>query len=444
MKSCLSFALVAALGLVSLPSFAESAEDTEATAAAVTPVKATDGAKPTDATKAAKSKKTRKRHKKTTQVHGRGRTGVTQVKNVHKASQKDAPRDTLKDGKRTDVKRTHAKLPTLAAPAEVHPRVWIDHEHGEPASFADTPFWSQTHEDLAMTLGQAVRGGLRAVKSTTKSNDNKKAGAKREIEVGLEKPSVKANAKSDAKADVKADATLDSDAKVDAKLEKSEIGVNVKIDGKVDAKSEPKIDVKADVPVEEHAPEPKALPPTAKSAKSAKADEKNECPKVSTEVYRGPEVASFVFSRCDGDAHLGQRLAAILRPASGKLTDPKSKIGSTKVDARLVSRMAQMADHFARPGEPVRMAVIAGIRPSTQGSQHAHGRAIDLRIEGVPNEKLVDFCKTLSDTGCGYYPNTSFVHVDVREPGTGHIYWIDASGPGETPRYVTSWPEETN
>jgi hypothetical protein len=31
--------------------------------------------------------------------------------------------------------------------------------------------------------------------------------------------------------------------------------------------------------------------------------------------------------------------------------------------------------------------------------------------------------------------------VDVRDAGAGHVSWIDASGPGETPRYVTSWPE---
>lgn len=53
---------------------------------------------------------------------------------------------------------------------------------------------------------------------------------------------------------------------------------------------------------------------------------------------------------------------------------------------------------------------------------------------------MVAFCKTLADTGCGFYPNSSFVHIDVREPGAGHVSWIDASGPGETPRYVSVWP----
>jgi hypothetical protein len=71
---------------------------------------------------------------------------------------------------------------------------------------------------------------------------------------------------------------------------------------------------------------------------------------------------------------------------------------------------------------------------------HASGRAMDFRLEGTKNEDVVAFCKTLEDTGCGYYPNSSFVHVDVRNEGAGHVSWIDASGPGETPRYVPSWP----
>jgi hypothetical protein len=50
------------------------------------------------------------------------------------------------------------------------------------------------------------------------------------------------------------------------------------------------------------------------------------------------------------------------------------------------------------------------------------------------------FAKTLGDTGCGFYPNSSFVHIDVRDAGAGHVTWIDASGPGETPRYVPTWP----
>ena len=48
---------------------------------------------------------------------------------------------------------------------------------------------------------------------------------------------------------------------------------------------------------------------------------------------------------------------------------------------------------------------------------HSTGRAMDFRIDGVKNEDVVAFCKTINDTGCGFYPNSSFVHMDVREAG---------------------------
>ncbi|HRH00167.1 MAG TPA: DUF882 domain-containing protein [Polyangiaceae bacterium] len=114
-----------------------------------------------------------------------------------------------------------------------------------------------------------------------------------------------------------------------------------------------------------------------------------------------------------------------------------------RVDPGLAERLDLIATHFQKPGRPVRVSVVSGYRPASAGSQHAHGRAMDIRVEGVENEELVAFCKSIPDTGCGYYPNSSFVHVDVRDPGAGHVSWIDASGPGETPRYVTEWPLKT-
>jgi hypothetical protein len=59
---------------------------------------------------------------------------------------------------------------------------------------------------------------------------------------------------------------------------------------------------------------------------------------------------------------------------------------------------------------------------------------------GVPNASLFQVCQKLDDVGCGFYPNNKFVHVDVRRPGSGHPFWIDASGPGEPSRYVDAWP----
>ena len=92
-----------------------------------------------------------------------------------------------------------------------------------------------------------------------------------------------------------------------------------------------------------------------------------------------------------------------------------------------------MIDHFAKADATPKMFVVSGFRPTSKGSFHAIGRAIDFRVDGVENTDLVAFCKTLPDTGCGFYPNSSFIHLDVRDPGTGHVAWIDASGPGEKP-----------
>jgi hypothetical protein len=57
---------------------------------------------------------------------------------------------------------------------------------------------------------------------------------------------------------------------------------------------------------------------------------------------------------------------------------------------------------------------------------------MDFSIEGVPTTAVRDYCRTFRDAGVGYYPNSTFVHLDVR---TGKSYWIDYSRPGEAPRY---------
>jgi hypothetical protein len=115
-----------------------------------------------------------------------------------------------------------------------------------------------------------------------------------------------------------------------------------------------------------------------------------------------------------------------------------------KVDSGLALRLDKVLEHFKTEGHMPKVAIVSGSRPASVGSLHALGRAMDFRLEGVDNLKLAEFCKTIPDTGCGYYPNSSFVHMDVREAGSGHTAWIDASGPGEAPRYVSQWPLPAN
>jgi hypothetical protein len=106
---------------------------------------------------------------------------------------------------------------------------------------------------------------------------------------------------------------------------------------------------------------------------------------------------------------------------------------SRSIHPRLLQQMAIVSDHFGGR----RLHVISGYRPFRHGqwtphSNHNIGRAVDFRIEGVPNRALRDFCRTLPNTGCGYYPRSVFVHMDVRDESA---YWVDWSRPGQRPMY---------
>jgi uncharacterized protein YcbK (DUF882 family) len=102
-------------------------------------------------------------------------------------------------------------------------------------------------------------------------------------------------------------------------------------------------------------------------------------------------------------------------------------------DPRLLALIGIVSNHFG--GKT--LEVVSGYRAYTPTqytphSNHNYGKAFDFRIRGVPNEAVRDFCRTLRNAGCGYYPNSTFVHLDVRDT---KAYWVDLSRPGEPPRY---------
>jgi hypothetical protein len=177
------------------------------------------------------------------------------------------------------------------------------------------------------------------------------------------------------------------------------------------------------------------------------------CLKPPIEVVALAESDKISLTQCSGAiaAYAIERLSVLMRPggtpkpaqsiaALAKVRGEKIAPGVRRVDAGLVVRLQKVIDHFGKPGQTARVLVVSGYRPGSRGSKHADARALDFRIDGVTNEDLVAFCKTLDDTGCGYYPNSTFIHMDVRAHGEGHVAWIDASGPGEAPRYVPTWP----
>ena len=58
-----------------------------------------------------------------------------------------------------------------------------------------------------------------------------------------------------------------------------------------------------------------------------------------------------------------------------------------------------------------------------------------LRVEGVENRDLRDvIARSFQGVGVGYYPNSSFIHVDIRERRAA---WIDYAGPGQSACYAS-------
>jgi len=118
---------------------------------------------------------------------------------------------------------------------------------------------------------------------------------------------------------------------------------------------------------------------------------------------------------------------------------PKRAAAKTsRVEGGVIVRLESIARKY--PGRTI--SLVGGPRAAgaSGGSAHQAGRAVDLRVDGVDNAKVAELCRTLPDTGCGFYPNGAFVHVDARPAGSGKSYWIDVSEPGEPPRYVSTWP----
>jgi len=106
-----------------------------------------------------------------------------------------------------------------------------------------------------------------------------------------------------------------------------------------------------------------------------------------------------------------------------------------RIHPRLMAVVYEIGRHW--PGH--RLEVISGYRhpkyAKNPKSPHKQGRACDLRVAGVSNAELRDWVRGhFKKVGVGYYPNSSFVHVDVRDRASA--FWIDYSGPGENAVYA--------
>lgn len=139
----------------------------------------------------------------------------------------------------------------------------------------------------------------------------------------------------------------------------------------------------------------------------------------SRETYRGRLVDPRGRARPDAS----RRLARLMRDDDGAAHAPAP---------RLLQLLSRISDHFG--GRKIH--IVSGYRRAggytRDTSRHTRGDAMDIRIEGVPITAIRDYCRSLPNAGCGYYPRSRFVHVDARDRST---YWVDWSGPGEAPQY---------
>lgn len=104
------------------------------------------------------------------------------------------------------------------------------------------------------------------------------------------------------------------------------------------------------------------------------------------------------------------------------------------MNPRLVRMLFQIGKHY--PGR--RIELVSGYRhPSVAKnprSPHMKGAACDFRVAGVKNTELRDYLRSgFEKIGVGYYPNSAFIHLDVRKDRSA--FWIDYSGPGERAIY---------
>jgi uncharacterized protein YcbK (DUF882 family) len=192
-------------------------------------------------------------------------------------------------------------------------------------------------------------------------------------------------------------------------------------------------------------PAPQAAKPSAKPAPAKSAAAK---PKAGKKPPAKPKTKTVVLY------HLNRRETMTLRlrdsqgrPVKGlqKRFDRFLRCHYTNkqhaMNPRLVRLLYQTGQHW--PGK--RIEVVSGFRNPTVAknphSPHMKGLACDFRVVGVKNTELRDYLRgNMTKVGVGYYPNSSFVHLDVRKDRSA--FWIDYSGPGERSQYSENAAED--
>ena len=160
-----------------------------------------------------------------------------------------------------------------------------------------------------------------------------------------------------------------------------------------------------------------AVPTTALAAESG--------PRMRTQ--RGPYMLELF------NTHTSETVAIAYRDASGFIADSLTQLDWLLRDHRagVAAPMDpllfdQLADLAAATGLDPRFEVISGYRsPQTNAqladasegvarhSLHMDGRAIDLRLRGLPSARLRDLALAAGRGGVGFYARSDFVHLDT-------------------------------
>jgi hypothetical protein len=119
-------------------------------------------------------------------------------------------------------------------------------------------------------------------------------------------------------------------------------------------------------------------------------------------------------------AHELDRAAHLLREPSSGNEHP--------IEPRVLDAVYRIQVHF----DAQEIRIISGYRtPHGGGSNHGKGRAIDVVVPGAADDDVAKFAREMGFMGVGIYPQSGFVHVDVRERS---YFWVDSSGPGKRNR----------
>ena len=162
------------------------------------------------------------------------------------------------------------------------------------------------------------------------------------------------------------------------------------------------------------------IPDASNAAKTFEFDEGAPKSILFLRIKTGERERLNLYSKSGNLVHKSvQRLSYLARDIKG---EQKTK----RLHFRLIHMLQEVASKY--PGKPIE--IISGYRAQSTGneSQHAFGRAMDFRMPGVPAKTLFRMCKSLPRAGCGYYPNSGFVHMDARSKRAS---WIDYESKGK-------------